>query len=189
MSPSLPRSITWRAAGSLLAVVALAATVAVRTFAAGPQAPPAPASTDVLPALLTEVRGLRAAMEQMASAGPRIQLFVARLQLEETRINTMVRRLDGVRDEIASAQREADNSADEQQRIENHLSQQPNDPSRQQFVDMLEHVKREIAQRRANITRLTAEEAQIAQDVAAEQLRWSSINQQLDELEKALAKR
>jgi hypothetical protein len=51
---------------------------------------------DVLPALLVEVRGLRAAMEQMASAGPRIQLFVSRLQLQEARVNAMARRLDEI---------------------------------------------------------------------------------------------
>ena len=33
------------------------------------QAAPAPKNEDVLPALLAEVKGLRAAMEQMASAG------------------------------------------------------------------------------------------------------------------------
>jgi hypothetical protein len=37
---------------------------------------------DVLGALLTEVRGLRQAMEQMASAGPRAQLALGRLQLQ-----------------------------------------------------------------------------------------------------------
>src|SRR5829696_2779194 len=65
-----------------------------------------PASTDVLPALLTEVKGLRAAMEQMAGAGPRVQLSVGRLQLQEGRIAGMIRRLDTVRDTLASSRRE-----------------------------------------------------------------------------------
>lgn len=38
---------------------------------------------DVLNALLVEVRGLRAAMEELASAGPRVQLSMGRLQLQE----------------------------------------------------------------------------------------------------------
>ena len=53
---------------------------------------------DVLAALLVEVRGLRAAMEQLGSAGPRIQLAMGRLQLNEQRITTFMRRLDEVRD-------------------------------------------------------------------------------------------
>ena len=60
-------------------------------------------SQDVLPALLAEVKGLRAAMEQMAGAGPRVQLSVGRLQLQEGRIAGMIRRLDTVRDTLASA--------------------------------------------------------------------------------------
>src|SRR5258708_19377371 len=50
-------------------------------------------SDDLLPALLAEVKGLRAAMEQMASAAPRERLFVIRLQLQEGRISGLVRRL------------------------------------------------------------------------------------------------
>ena len=49
-------------------------------------------SPDVLGALLVEVRGLRVAMEQMASAGPRVQLATARLQLQEQRVNALLRR-------------------------------------------------------------------------------------------------
>ena len=66
----------------------------------------APRTDDVLPALLVEVKGLRAAMEQMAGAGPRVQLFVGRLQLQEGRITGMIRRLDTVRDQLVTARRE-----------------------------------------------------------------------------------
>jgi hypothetical protein len=40
-------------------------------------------------ALLREVDGLRVAMEQKASAGPRVQLAIKRLQLQEQRVNNM----------------------------------------------------------------------------------------------------
>src|SRR5688500_4851523 len=89
----------------LAAAVILAGAVNV----SGQSATPAPARDDVLNALLAEVRGLRAAMEQMASAGPRVQLLASRLQLQETRINNMIRRLDEVRDRTAAARREHDN--------------------------------------------------------------------------------
>jgi hypothetical protein len=51
---------------------------------------------DVLPQLLIEVRGLRAASEQMASAGPHVQLLLGRVQLQEQRIGNQIRRLDMV---------------------------------------------------------------------------------------------
>src|SRR4051812_33779758 len=71
-----------------------------------PAAAQATRSDDVLPALLTEVKGLRAAMEQMASTNAHAQLLVGRLQLQEGRIAGMVRRLDTVRDSVATASRE-----------------------------------------------------------------------------------
>src|ERR671912_2413570 len=85
----------------LAAAVILGAAVNVSGQSAAPPRP-----DDVLPALLAEVRGLRAAMEQMASAGPRVQLFASRLQLQETRITNMIRRLDTVRDRIGESQQE-----------------------------------------------------------------------------------
>src|SRR5687768_1218085 len=65
-----------------------------------------PQEPDVLSALLAEVRGLRQAMEQMATAGPRVQLALGRLQLQEQRVNTMIRRLETVREAVAKAERE-----------------------------------------------------------------------------------
>ena len=65
---------------------------------------------DVLPALLIEVRGLRAAMEQMASSGPRVQLALGRLQLQEQRVNNLLRRLETARAGLVTAQREDENT-------------------------------------------------------------------------------
>ena len=53
---------------------------------------------DVLGALLVEVRGLRGAIEQMSSASARVQLAMGRLQLNEQRITTYMRRIDEIRD-------------------------------------------------------------------------------------------
>ena len=95
------------AAGTLV-TVALANGMAVGTRAASPHVQvrqgTSVQSEDVLPALLVEVRGLRAAMEQMASAGPRVQLAVRRVQLQEQRINTLIRRLDEAHAAVAQAQ-------------------------------------------------------------------------------------
>ena len=51
---------------------------------AAAQTPGASQSGDIMPALLQEVRGLRVAMEQMTSAGARVQLALGRLQLQES---------------------------------------------------------------------------------------------------------
>ena len=172
-----------------LLVVASAAWTA-RVGAQPSQAPP-----DVLPALLTEVRGLRAAMEQMASAGPRIQLFTSRLQLQEARIGNMMRRLDTVRDSLDAAQKAFSRTLGQQKQIEEALAEHRNSAtpeSREEAKQaelMLEEVKRAAVSSKQTVDRLTAEEMQLAGDIATEQGRWTEINGRLDELERLLSRR
>src|SRR3982750_1059702 len=101
---------------ALLCVLGTGAWVHARQ--AGP-----PANEAVLPALLTEVRGLRAAMEQMASAGPRVQLFASRLQMQETRVNNLSKRLSDVRDTLAASQQGLVSMQGQQQQIEAALTE------------------------------------------------------------------
>jgi predicted nuclease with TOPRIM domain len=168
--------------------IAAGAAVLMGVFLHAGQAAPAPKNEDVLPALLAEVRGLRAAMEQMASAGPRIQLFVSRLQLQEGRMNAMIRRLESVRENLASEQRELENAQEAVKRFETALVTATG-PAREELTQVLPGRRREIAEHRATVGRLTAEESQLAADLATEQGRWTDINQRLDELERALSKR
>jgi hypothetical protein len=144
-----------------------------------------PKGDDVLPSLLVEVKGLRAAMEQMAAAGPRVQLVVSRLQLQEGRIAGMVRRLDTVRDSLSTARRDLDRFKGSVQMLESgdKSGAAPDEDS----GPMLAGMKREIATAQEAVNRLATEELQLTQDIAAEQARWVEISQRLDELERSLA--
>lgn len=146
---------------------------------------------EILPALLTEVRGLRAAMEQMASAGPRVQLALGRLQLQEQRINALVRRLEDVRTRLHAADREMTTATDRAKGLEEARDRPvgSDGPSREQLDEMIAVMKREAALRAADMQRLIAEEAAIAADLAAEQGRWTEINQRLEDLERTLGGR
>jgi hypothetical protein len=144
---------------------------------------------NVLPALLAEVKGLRAAMEQMSSAGPRVQLFVGRLQLQETRMNGMIRRLDTVRDTLASARRELEGFKGAQKMMEGGGEPQEPGAEKPDFGPIFAGMKQQAAAAQANIDRLASEEAQLTQELTVEQARWIDINHRLDELERALAKR
>jgi hypothetical protein len=187
MAETMRRLLDWRVCGcAVLAIVVVGVGAAPGRAAAPPQAA---AAADPLPALLNEVHGLRVAMKEIAATGPRVQVFVARLQLEEGRINTMLRRLDTVRDNLAAAQRELDNVLQQQSAIQTRLRDNPNDPHREDFTGMLGHFPREIVNRRGVVSRLSAEETQLTQDIAAEQTRWTEINQRLDEMERGLVKR
>ena len=174
----------------LAAAVILAGTAAV----SGQSAPPV-AREDVLPALLAEVRGLRAAMEQMASAGPRVQLFASRLQLQEARINNMLRRLDTLRDRMGEVQAEVARLEGEEKQLQAAFEQHKGaaSPEAREEANMatvlIGGARTKIAAARANLERYAAEERQLMSELTVEQGRWNAINQQLDELERALARR
>lgn len=170
-----------RTTATFLTVLAMLATgfAASRSTAQEPQS--------ILPALLSEVRGLRAAMEQMASAGPRVQLALGRLQLQEQRLNTLIRRLDTTRESLASAQRELAARQSEFAHLDHQLKAGAIDE--RAHAEAVLEMKRAVASSAADVQRLTAEEASIANDIVSEQGRWTDINQRLEELERALGRR
>ena len=168
--------------------MAAGAAVLMGVFVHAGQAAQVAKNEDVLPALLTEVRGLRDALEQMASAGPRIQLFVSRLQLQEARMNNMIKRLETVRESLASEQRELANGQEMVKRFESELATATG-PAREELTQVLPGRRREVVDHRTTVARLTAEESQLAADLATEQGRWTDINQRLDELERALSRK
>jgi hypothetical protein len=146
-----------------------------------------PSGSDVLPALLQEVKGLRAAMEQMATSNAHAQLLVGRLQLQEGRMSGMIRRLDTVRDEHAKAQIAYDHIKGSLQMLGG--DHPPNELPQEERDGMLAGLKHELESAKAAVDRWAAEETQLTSDLSAEQARWVEINQRLDELERSLAKR
>jgi chromosome segregation ATPase len=146
-----------------------------------------PQEPDVLSALLTEVRGLRQAMEQMAASGPRVQLALGRLQLQEQRVNTMIRRLETVRDAVAKAEKDRATTQLQLSGMENMFKSDtpPSAEDRNPMTAMIETLKKTVAAADAEVQQLQAEEAQLQQQIAAEQGRWSEINKALEDLERA----
>jgi chromosome segregation ATPase len=177
-----------RPAAAVILVLAVAATLTGAVVSARQSSPAT--NDEVLPALLAEVKGLRAAMEQMASAGPRVQLFVGRLQLQEARITSMARRLDTVRDSLAGAQAHYENTRQRFKELQSAMAENREGlPPRAELESLLANRRSEVSAAKTAVDRLTAEEAQLVQDLTVEQGRWTEINQRLDELERALIKR
>jgi hypothetical protein len=147
---------------------------------------------DVLPALLAEVRGLRVAMEQIAGAGPRVQLAMGRLQLQEQRVNTLLRRLDEVRANLSNTERESESIRQRLQQFELALQTKdsPDPPDRRRQIELeMGEMRAMLPQKEADVLRLQTEEAAASQQLALEQGRWNDINKSLEDLERALATR
>jgi len=144
---------------------------------------------DVLAALLVEVRALRVAMEQMASAGPRVQLALGRLQLQEQRVNTLVRRLEEVRSTLTQAQKDSEATTQRMSELERMSREAPEPEVRRDADAELKHLKMDTARATLDLQRLQTEEAALTQDIAAEQSRWTDLNQRLEALERSLGGR
>jgi len=173
----MSRAILRRTLVTIAAIVTIAAPVA--------EAQETQARPDVLASLLVEVRALRESLEQLAAAGPRVQLAMGRLQIQEQRLTAARRRLDDLREAIANGDREL---ADLRERLalgEDAVSR-VDAAEREAMTAQMKMVKSALAQRAADVQRLREQEAEQAGTVAAEESRWTEFSQRLDELERAL---
>jgi hypothetical protein len=162
--------------------------VAAIVFATSLFARQARQDPDVLGALLVEVRSLRAAIEQMSSASARVQLAMGRLQLNEQRITTYMRRIDEIRDRKLPAEQEVTKRKREVDGFIEAIRESGKPPSRD-VTDALQQRKGELAEATAYLQRLQNEEAQLAREIATEQDRWTEINRVLEELDRTLNRR
>jgi len=178
-------SLTFRS--MLLLAVLVPAALLGRPGEGGAQ--PAAATPDVLASLLVEVRGLRAAMEQMAAAGPRVQLALGRLQLQEQRVTNMMRRLEEIRTALVTARSHQDEVTARLGRMEHAAREAPNAEERRQAEEVTKELKHEAARATAEAQRLQTEEGTLLQDISAEQGRWTEFNRRLEELERSLEPR
>jgi DNA repair exonuclease SbcCD ATPase subunit len=162
------------------AIVTLAAGYTAKaTSQAGP--PP-----DPITALLSEVHALRIAMEQTATMAPRVQLTLARLNIEEQRIAQLAAQLDQVRRELTVATLESQKLADQVPEVEKVLQTATDEKVRKSYEYEHEALKRKLAAQARLEQQLRNRENEAAQAVATEQGRWMDLNSRLDELERLL---
>ncbi|HUE89240.1 MAG TPA: hypothetical protein VMO26_24445 [Vicinamibacterales bacterium] len=141
-------------------------------------------------ALLTEVRLLRQAIEQLAGNGTRVQIAFGRLQLQEQRTATAARRLEDLRANLTRLTYQATDTADRLKDFEGLATTGHRTPEEEADLrEMQKMMTRELRRFEAERARLTAEESEAASVLANEQGRWSDLNRQLEELERSLAPR
>src|SRR4051812_17587093 len=147
-----------------------------------------PTSTEEpLRALVTEVHALRLAMEQQATVSPRIQLSMARLNIEEQRMTQINQQLDQVRRQLTDAITDSQNISNRIQEVERNLADEREEKKRADVADFL----REFKQHRQPAAllleqQLRARELELSRNHDVEQARWIELNGRLDELERLL---
>jgi len=168
------------ALGIVAAVVALATTYSVKA------SPQAGQTQDPIPALLAEVHALRIAMEQSATVAPRVQLTLARLNIEEQRIAQLAGQLDQVRRELSATALESQKLTDQLSELEKGLLTATDDKLRKAFEMEQTGVKRHLNMQSRLEQQLRTRENDAAQAFSTEQSRWTELNARLDELERLL---
>jgi hypothetical protein len=157
------------AAGTLaLAVVAAAALLAQSA---------SPAATDPV---VAEIRALRADLNQRLEATMRMQLLVARLQLQEQRTSTVVNQLRDV-----EARLRENESAKQQTAAALKMVGMDDIPESEKkdnpFFKMFSAGNEKFA---AAETELKQQQLELTRQLSEEQGRWAAFNAQLDQIER-----
>jgi hypothetical protein len=174
-------------AGRVLQVVIIGSILAVTASMTIGASAQAPAASDPLAALLAEVHALRVAMEQQATVGPRLQLTLARLTIEEQRVSHLSSDLTNVRQQLAGQEVAVQRTSAEAADLERQL-QLETDPTRRREIESgLRNAQLQIRQFGTEQQQLQIRENEAAQALAAEQARWTDLNSRLDELERLLS--
>jgi hypothetical protein len=111
---------------------------------------------------------------------------MGRLQLQEQRVNTLLRRLDEIRQSRVTAEREAANHQSALTEMEESLPRTTDPMERQQGELHIRDLKLMLNRSSADIQRLRVEETELAGITAVEQRRWTEINDQLEDLDRTL---
>jgi hypothetical protein len=176
-------TIRFRLVSAIVVAGAVLSLAAGYTVIAASQAGQSP---DPIVALLGEVHALRLAMEQSATVTPRVQLTLARLNIEEQRIAQLSMQLDQVRRELTAATLESQKVADQVPEVEKVLQTATDEKTRKSYEYEQEGLKRKLAAQARLEQQLRVRENEAAQAVNTEQARWMDLNGKLDELERLL---
>lgn len=133
--------------------------------------------------VLNELRALRAELKESSAASLRAQLLVARLQLQEQRINTVWRQLSEVDDKLQA--NEQGRGAPEQ--VLKLMGVEPGAEPPKEMGPIVEMFRNQMTANAKTDSDLKLRQAELMQLMTQEQSQWSILNAQLEALEKAVS--
>ena len=164
-------------------VVAVVLIGIVAVVAGQSARPPSSTTRASLDDLLVEVRELRAEINQAAGTSVRTQVLVARLQLQEQRVNAVVQQLTSVQNRLVSVQQ---GQTAMRERLSATEETQGRLPPEDRSDYQVQALKLQLEQGQNREQELQAQESALSNAVAAERSRWMDFSNQLDALERSL---
>lgn len=144
-------------------------------------------SGDPLSVLLTEVHALRIALEQQATIGPRVQLTISRLNIEEQRVAHLDAELNSVQLQLNRSTTQVAESRDQAAEYERLLTVEVDPVRRRQYEVERRDATRRLQQLESEQLRLRTQESDTLQAIATERARWLDLNNKLDEFDRLLS--
>ena len=135
----------------------------------------APGVEGSLAALTAEIRALRGAVEESGRRQTETHAMGVYLAAQQNRMNQLAQRLEGIRAELARAQREAAQIAATMTAAQEAIASAPNAQERQQAVEMLGMFKQQAAQAAEQEQRLRARELELYQTIQQDEARWTEL--------------
>jgi chromosome segregation ATPase len=156
----------------------------VTGLSAQPARPGGTGSTATIEQLLAEVRELRTELNQAASRSIHTQLLVARLQLQEGRIDSIARQLGDTRRQMANADQTLSAMAGPLKAFGS--ADRPMSDEDQEAQKVFLPLQTMLAAQQTRAEELRVQETSLAALLASEQSRWVELNDRLEEVQKML---
>ena len=169
-----------------LAVFAIAVGAMVVAVVSAQSGSPAPAPAATMEALLAEIKALRSDLNNRLDGSIRAQLLVARLQVQEQRINTIARQMTDIQQQLQNSER-VRGPLEAQLKLfeagQENSSEQEKKESEVAFVGPL---RSQLELMVKSDEELKRQHLYLSGLIAEEQSRWTAFNTRLEELERLL---
>jgi chromosome segregation ATPase len=151
------------------------------------QSPPAPSDSSVIQALLSEVHQLRLALERSNTIGPRIQLAVERVKLQQPAVTRLSEQLESVRRDLERAQPDEARFVGQIKAMETELSQTVDPAARNRMESTVKEMQIALEQGQKVVAALRSREAELSARLQTEQATLDGLNDRLSQIERALS--
>jgi hypothetical protein len=140
--------------------------------------------------LVAEIRGLRADLNHALTGSIRAQLLVARLQLQEQRVNTVQALLADARRSLLANEEEQTGVAGELRNAQEALRTKSFERAeRAEAEEIAARMEADLVRAQTEALQLRTREAELSSQLASEQGRWIDFNDRLNEIERSLPQR
>jgi len=137
-------------------------------------------------ALLAEVRGLRAEISRLSKSSIRMQLLVARLQLQEQRVFTVMRQLENTQDALTAIQVRITAEHARVGQLEDAASRATG-PGRLGIQQAILDAGAQIEEQQRQELESRKQQTELLKALGDAQARWTDFNDQLDALDRSLS--